>query len=73
MSVLVSGHRSFTVQVLAWLNLFAYWKEAAACENDVYSLPKQLDEPVATLHLPALGGFSTLPMFLHEPGCVFIC
>merc|ERR1711990_897525 len=44
---------SFTNQVLAQLDL---WKERdKAYKNDVYLLPKELDEKVARLHLPSLG------------------
>merc|ERR1711988_379391 len=49
---------SFTNQVLAQLDLLRNWKEADASKkykNDVYLLPKNLDEKVARLHLPALG------------------
>jgi len=49
---------SFTNQTLAQLDLLRNWKEAKAAEkykNDVYLLPKELDEKVARLHLPALG------------------
>merc|ERR1712039_891893 len=46
---------SFTNQVLAQLDLFKNWKETKAYKNDVYLLPKELDEKVASLHLPALG------------------
>merc|ERR1711923_565248 len=46
---------SFTNQVLAQLDLFKNWKETKAYKNDVYLLPKNLDEKVARLHLPALG------------------
>merc|ERR1711908_35488 len=46
---------SFTNQVLAQLDLLKNWKETKAYENDVYLLPKALDEKVARLHLPALG------------------
>merc|ERR1711912_202830 len=45
---------SFTNQVLAQLDLLKNWKETKAYGNDVYLLPKELDEKVATLHLPAL-------------------
>merc|ERR1712080_694233 len=31
------------------------WKENKGYKNDVYLLPKELDEKVASLHLPALG------------------
>merc|ERR1712146_550851 len=44
---------SFTNQVLAQLDLL---KATEKCyKNDVYLLPKELDEKVARLHLPALG------------------
>merc|ERR1711934_1057529 len=46
---------SFTNQVLAQLDLLKNWKETKAYTNDVYLLPKDLDEKVARLHLPALG------------------
>jgi len=46
---------SFTNQVLAQLDLLKNWKETKAYKNDVYLLPKALDEKVARLHLPALG------------------
>merc|ERR1712233_155973 len=46
---------SFTNQVLAQLDLLKNWKENKAYKNDVYLLPKDLDEKVASLHLPALG------------------
>jgi len=49
---------SFTNQTLAQLDLLRNWKEAKAEEkykNDVFLLPKELDEKVARLHLPALG------------------
>merc|ERR1719468_981181 len=46
---------SFTNQVLAQLDLLKNWKETKAYKNDVYLLPKELDEKVASLHLPALG------------------
>merc|ERR1711887_358739 len=46
---------SFTNQVLAQLDLLKNWKETKAYKNDVYLLPKELDEKVAKLHLPALG------------------
>merc|ERR1712070_290247 len=50
---------SFTNQVLAQLDLLKNWKETKAYKNDVYLLPKQLDEKVASLHLPALGASMT--------------
>merc|ERR1712211_64845 len=46
---------SFTNQVLAQLDLLRNWKETKAYKNEVYLLPKELDEKVARLHLPALG------------------
>merc|ERR1711935_1220230 len=46
---------SFTNQVLAQLDLVRNWKETKAYKNDVYLLPKNLDEKVARLHLPAIG------------------
>merc|ERR1711874_329102 len=46
---------SFTNQVLAQLDLLKNWKETKAYKNDVYLLPKDLDEKVARLHLPAIG------------------
>merc|ERR1719188_2450884 len=46
---------SFTNQVLGQLDLLKNWKETKAYKNDVYLLPKSLDEKVANLHLPALG------------------
>merc|ERR1712127_867903 len=50
---------SFTNQVLAQLDLLKNWKETKAYKNDVYLLPKVLDEKVARLHLPALGAVLT--------------
>merc|ERR1712108_105001 len=46
---------SFTNQVLGQLDILKNWKETKAYKNDVYLLPKALDEKVASLHLPALG------------------
>ena len=43
---------SFTNQVLAQIEL---WKNSDDYENDVYVLPKHLDEKVAALHLDKLG------------------
>merc|ERR1711861_78971 len=51
---------SFTNQVLAQLDLLENWKETKAYKNDVYLLPKVLDEKVAKLHLPALGANLTV-------------
>merc|ERR1711968_167449 len=53
---------SFTNQTLAQLDLLRNWKEQDASKkykNDVYLLPKELDEKVARLHLPALGAQMT--------------
>merc|ERR1712096_560460 len=50
---------SFTNQVLAQLDLLKNWKENKGYKNQVYLLPKQLDEKVARLHLPALGAEMT--------------
>merc|ERR1712096_102782 len=47
---------SFTNQVLAQLDLV---KNQANYKKDVYLLPKELDEKVASLHLPALGAVLT--------------
>merc|ERR1712076_274758 len=52
---------SFTNQVLGQLDLLKNWKETKAYKNDVYLLPKSLDEKVAALHLPALGAVLTTP------------
>jgi adenosylhomocysteinase len=46
---------SFTNQVLGQLDLLKNWKENKGYKNDVYLLPKELDEKVARLHLPSLG------------------
>ncbi|MCH2230950.1 MAG: adenosylhomocysteinase [Crocinitomicaceae bacterium] len=43
---------SFTNQTLAQLEL---WNNAGAYDNDVYMLPKHLDEKVAKLHLAKVG------------------
>ena len=43
---------SFTNQVLAQIEL---WQNAGAYKNEVYVLPKHLDEKVARLHLAKLG------------------
>merc|ERR1719316_2058117 len=49
---------SFTNQTLAQLDLLKNIKEKKY-KNDVYLLPKHLDEKVARLHLPALGAEMT--------------
>merc|ERR1711937_1101487 len=46
---------SFTNQVLAQLDILKNCRENKTYKNDVYLLPKNLDEKVARLHLPALG------------------
>ena len=43
---------SFTNQTLAQIEL---WKNTEAYGNDVYMLPKHLDEKVAKLHLEKIG------------------
>ena len=43
---------SFTNQVLAQLEL---WNNSSAYKNEVYMLPKKLDEKVAKLHLAKIG------------------
>jgi len=49
---------SFTNQVLAQLDLLK--RDEKGYKNDVYLLPKNLDEKVASLHLPALGAEMTV-------------
>jgi adenosylhomocysteinase len=54
---------SFTNQTIAQLDLLDNWKGTNILKrenrekytNNVYLLPKELDEKVARLHLPALG------------------
>merc|ERR1739844_502025 len=46
---------SFTNQVLAQIDILKNVKENKGYKNEVYLLPKDLDEKVARLHLPALG------------------
>ena len=43
---------SFTNQTLAQIEL---WKNSENYDNDVYMLPKHLDEKVAQLHLAKIG------------------
>jgi adenosylhomocysteinase len=50
---------SFTNQVLAQLDLWNN-RETKKYEKRVYTLPKELDEKVARLHLPALGAELTV-------------
>merc|ERR1711930_9131 len=52
---------SFTNQVLGQLDLLDNWKNNKGYKNEVYLLPKHLDEKVAALHLPALGAQLTVP------------
>ena len=47
---------SFTNQVLAQIELFCHGDRY---ENDVYVLPKHLDEKVARLHLDRIGAHLT--------------
>jgi len=51
---------SFTNQVLAQIDLLKNTKENKGYKNEVYLLPKNLDEKVARLHLPALGAELTV-------------
>ena len=44
--------------------LFRYWRDSTAFENDVYLLPKDLDEQVGTLLIPALG--AVLAVFAQD-------
>merc|ERR1712150_451338 len=46
---------SFTNQVLAQIDIRKNVTEKKGYKNEVYLLPKALDEKVASLHLPALG------------------
>jgi len=50
---------SFTNQVLAQLDLLENTQKGKGYKNEVYLLPKNLDEKVARLHLPALGAEMT--------------
>merc|ERR1719380_427835 len=50
---------SFTNQVLAQLDILKNWRGDKTYKNQVYLLPKELDEKVARLHLPALGAEMT--------------
>merc|ERR1711909_60935 len=52
---------SFTNQALAQIDLNRNYTTDKAYKNDVYLLPKSLDEKVASLHLPALGAQLTVP------------
>merc|ERR1712046_298929 len=61
-----TGHPSFvmscslTNQVLGQLDLLENWKKGKGYKNEVYLLPKELDEKVASLHIPALGANLTV-------------
>jgi len=46
---------SFTNQVLAQVDLWVHRNDDKYEKGKVYVLPKELDEKVAKLHLPALG------------------
>jgi adenosylhomocysteinase len=46
---------SFTNQVLAQIDLWIHRNDDKYEKGKVYVLPKELDEKVARLHLPALG------------------
>merc|ERR1719277_150769 len=50
---------SFTNQVLVQIDLNRNYTTDKKYKNDVYLLPKSLDEKVARLHLPALGAEMT--------------
>jgi len=50
---------SFTNQALAQIDLLNNWREKKGYKNELYLLPKLLDEKVAMLHLPALGAHLT--------------
>merc|ERR1712115_248219 len=56
-----TGHPSFVMscsfsnQVLAQIDLLNNWQKTKTYKNDVYLLPKALDEKVARLHLGSLG------------------
>merc|ERR1711959_606430 len=51
---------SFTNQFLGQLDLLENTKKNKGYKNEVYLLPKELDEKVARLHLPALGAEMTV-------------
>merc|ERR1712232_1428793 len=61
---------SFTNQVLAQLDILDNWKKNKGYKNDVYLLPKHLDEKVARLHLPAVGAQLTQ---LSQEQADYIC
>merc|ERR1712151_1055660 len=51
---------SFTNQVLGQLDLLENRKKGKGYKDEVYLLPKELDEKVASLHIPALGAELTV-------------
>jgi adenosylhomocysteinase len=61
-----TGHPSFVMscsfanQVLAQIELWAHRNDDKYQIGQVYKLPKELDEKVAALHLPALGAELTV-------------
>jgi len=65
-----TGHPSFVMscsfanQVLAQIELWTHRNDDKYARGKVYVLPKELDEKVAKLHLPALG--AELTLLSHE-------
>ena len=51
-TVISISNKNFTNQVLAQLEL---WENSSNYKNEVYMLPKHLDEKVARLHLAKIG------------------
>merc|ERR1712004_644346 len=51
---------SFTNQTLGQLDILDNWRNNKGYKNEVYLLPKHLDEKVARLHLGALGAELTV-------------
>merc|ERR1712228_814398 len=51
---------SFTNQTLAQIDIKENFEKKKGYKNEVYLLPKELDEKVARLHLPALGAELTI-------------
>jgi adenosylhomocysteinase len=70
-----TGHPSFVMscsfsnQVLAQLDLWLHRSDDKYKKGHVYVLPKELDEKVAALHLPALGAELTV---LHDDQASYI-
>merc|ERR1712019_172386 len=52
--------------VLGQLDILKNWKENKGYKNEVYLLPKELDEKVARLHLGALGAELTTLIKEHR-------